>query len=132
MHVLYVVKVVGVVVVVEIDTHKTCSTDPLKVYHYVFLFLCQGCHQNVHPIYVVSISLLHWIILKLVVNYFRNASMIEWVNSAVFAYADMCSATFIYCHSLSLLQTTSSPVTLIIAFRFTCQAGCPNVVKYTM
>ena len=53
-------------------------------------------------------------------------------TSAVFSYADMCSATFIYCHSLSLLQITSSPVTLIIAFRFTCQAGCPNVVNYTM
>ena len=132
-----VVKVVGVVVVVvavEIDTHKTCK-DPLKVYHHVFLFLCQGCHQNVHPIYVLSIKYYYFqLILNVVVSFSEkkgNAWMIQRLVQ-FFSYADMCSATFIYCHSLSLLQITSSPVTLIIAFRFTCQAGCPNVVNYTM
>ena len=92
-----IVKVVGVVVVVvvEIDTHKTCK-DPLKVYHHVFLFLCQGCHQNVHPIYVVSITTFEFI-LNLVVNFWGVQGTLEWFNekySAFFAYADMCSATF--------------------------------------
>ena len=92
-----IVKVVGVVVVVvvEIDTHKTCK-DPLKVYHHVFLLLCQGCHQNVHPIYAMSITTFEFI-LNLVVNFLRskrNAWMIQRKVKCSFAYADMCSASF--------------------------------------
>lgn len=92
-----VVKVVGVVVVVvvEIDTRKTCK-DPLKVYHHVFLLLCQGCHQNVHPIYAMSITIFEFI-LNLVVNFWEVKGTLEWFNenkNAVFAYADMCSASF--------------------------------------